>query len=564
MIAAAVCAVGVQYGMKLIVDTMAADDRSSNDIWRWLGLFVFLISAESILWRLGGWLGCRTIVNTGVDLRLDLFRHLAGQPMRYFAQHLSGSLGNRVTTTAGASGSIFGSFVWNVVPPCVDFIGAVVVLTTVDSRMALALIAFAAVVGSLVAAVGLRGQQLHRAYAEEGARVNGELIDVVGNMWTVKAFSARHREHARLREAFGVEADAQRKSWLYTEQVRALHDFCLWIMAGSMLIWVIRAWQLGTGTPGDVVVVSALTFRILHGSRDLAMALVHISNQFGVISEMLGVIAKPHLVSDEPHARPFVPGAGAIRMSRVSFGYGDGPPVLRDFDLAIRASQRIGIVGPSGAGKSTLLGLIQRLDDVQSGSISIDGQSLVDVAQDSLREAIAVVPQEIALFQRSVMENIRYGKPTATDEEVWAAARQANCDAFIAALPEGWDTMVGERGVRLSGGQRQRIGIARAFLKNAPILVLDEATSALDSQSEVEIQQALDRLMRGRTVIAVAHRLSTVSAFDRVIVMVDGRIAEDGPPGELRHRGGLFARLWRLQAEGFAEGFAAPEAQLAS
>jgi len=208
------------------------------------------------------------------------------------------------------------------------------------------------------------------------------------------------------------------------------------------------------------------------------------------------------------------------------------------------------VVGPSGAGKSTLIGLLQRLDDVQAGSILVDGQNIADVQQDSLRQAIAVVPQEIALLHRSILENIRYGRAEATLEEVHEAARAACCDDFISSLPDGYDTIVGERGAKLSGGQRQRIGIARAFLKDAPIILLDEATSALDTESEMAIQAALVRIMRARTVIAVAHRLSTLTSFDRILVIDQGRVVEDGTAADLRRQGGLFERMWRLQAEG--------------
>ena len=546
---AASCAVGVQYGMKLIVDAMTMDDRSTQEIWRWLALFIALIAAESALWRLGGWLGCRTIVSTGVDIRLDLFDHLAGHPMQFFSDHMAGALGNRVTATAGASGAIFSGLIWKIMPPCIDFVGAVVVAATIDLRMAATLVA---AVAGFITFFGSRGRPLHQAYAEQGARVGGEIVDVVANMWSVKAFAAREREYRRLRDAFEEEAGTQRRSWLYLEKARVLHDLCLLAMAGTMLAWAIQSWRTGASTPGDVVVVSALTFRILHGSRDLALSLVEATQQLGVIREMLNVIARPHLIADAPDAVDFVPGAGAVEVRGVHYAYGDGPPVLSGFDLSIPAGQRIGIVGPSGAGKSTLVALIERLDDVQRGSIAIDGQPIAGVRQESLRRAIAVVPQDIALFHRTVRENIRYGRPEASDAEVERAARLAHCHDFIEALAHGYDTVVGERGTRLSGGQRQRIGIARAFLKDASILILDEATSALDSASEAEIQNALGRLMRGRTVIAVAHRLATVSGFDRIVVLEAGAIREDGAPDVLRDReGGLFATMWQLQAEGF-------------
>jgi ATP-binding cassette subfamily B protein len=554
IVGGASCSVGVQYGMKLIIDAMAEGDHRADEVWRWLALFIGLIALESVLWRLGGWLGCRTVVATGVDLRLDLFARLTRHPMRFFAAQMSGALGSRVTQTAGAAAGLYGIAIWHVLPPIVDFLGAVVVLVSVDPRMALVLLGFVAIVGTLITRFGRRGRPRHQAYAEQASRVGGELVDVMANIWTVKAFSARQREYERLQREFGLEARAHRRSWLHMEKTRVLHDICLWLMAGGMLYWSIRAWTVGDGTAGDVVVISALTFRILHGSRDLALSLVDASQHLGLIDETLRLVARPQPVADVPGAPPLqaAPGeaSGEIRLQGVRFAYEGGQPVFDGLDLHIPAGQRVGIVGPSGAGKSTLVGLLQRLEDVQGGRILVDGQDIALVQQDSLRQAIAVVPQEIALLHRSIRENIRYGRPDADDEAVEDAARAAHCDDFIRDLPEGYDSLVGERGARLSGGQRQRIGIARGFLKDAPILLLDEATSALDSESERAIQAALGRLMHGRTVIAVAHRLATVASFDRVVVIVRGRVVEDGPPDDLKQAGGLYARLWALQAQG--------------
>ena len=410
---AASSAVAVQYGMKLIVDTMAGTDRGTPVIWRWLALFIGLIALESALWRIAGWVGCKLIVSTGVDVRLDLFRHLTGHPMRYFAALPAGSLGNRVTATAGSVGALLGTLTWKVLPPVIDFLGAVVVLTSVDWRMAAALVGFAALTGGVMAALGARARPLHREFARRGAAVGGELVDVVSNIWTVKAFSAAEREYQRLRIAFEDEARAQRGSWLYLEKVRVVHDVFLWATAGGMLWWVIAAWRAGNATSGDVVVVSALTFRILHGSRDLALSLVDAAQQLGVIGEMLEVVAGPHEVADAAGAPRFKPGRGAVRLRAVVFSYPLGRRVLDGFDLDIPAGQRCGVVGASGAGKSTLLGLLQRLDDVDAGCVMIDGQDVRGVQQASLRAALAVVPQDIALLHRSVIENIRYGRPEA-------------------------------------------------------------------------------------------------------------------------------------------------------
>lgn len=551
VISAASCAVAIQYVMKVLVDAMAGP-RDSSAAQTALAIFISLIAVESILWRLCGWLGCKATLAIGVQMRLDLFDFLNGQPMKYFAENLAGSLGQRVTATAGNFGALTNIVIWRIAPPAVDFIGTVIVFTVVDWRMAVALASAVVVIMGGLLAFGERGRHLHRTYASYANEVGGSLIDVITNMWSVKAFSARAREHARLAASFRTEADAQRDSWMYTEKARLIHDIALWVMAGGMLAWAVRQWSRGEITPGDVVLVSALTFRILHGSRDMALSLVDMVQHFGFIEDTLRIIGQPQTVVDMPQAPAIRPRGGAIEFRKVSFTYGTEIDAIHNLDLSIPAGQKVGIVGPSGAGKSTFVHLVQRLYDVQGGQILIDGQPIASVTQDSLREALAVVPQEILLFHRTVMENIRFARPEASDEEVYAAARAAHCEAFISRLSEGYDTLVGERGVKLSGGQRQRIGIARAFLKAAPVIVLDEATSALDTESELMIQASLVKMFRDRTVIAVAHRLSTLSSFDRILVMNGGRVLEDGNAAELRAHGGLFARMWRLQAEGLS------------
>lgn len=545
---AASAAVGVQYAMKLLVDAMDSTVRSTANIWLPLGLFLALMTVENLLWRLGGWQGSRAIVASGVDLRLDLFEHLTGHSMRYFNQHFSGALGNRITSTASATGEIFATMFWRILPPITDFLGAIIVLTTIRWQMGLGLMFAVLFVASVLIIFGIRGRRIHDNYARRSSDASGKMIDVVSNVWTVKAFSARYREKNRLSRELNREAKAHRRSWMYVELARVIHDLCLVATGAGMLIWSILLWRASSISTGDVVIVSTLTFRILHGSRDLALALVGTAQQFGIINETLKVIAQPHSVKDPDAGSPLAVEKGHILFEQVSYTYPDGHKVFDQLSFEIKAGERVGLVGASGAGKSTLIGLIQRLDDLQDGRILIDGQPIDQVAQDSLRANISVVPQDIALFHRSVFENIRYGRPDASNEQVYTAARNAYCDVFIRSLPKGYRTIVGEKGVRLSGGQRQRLGIARAFVKDAPILILDEATSALDSESEQEIQSALASLMQGRTVLAIAHRLSTLAAFDRIIVLKHGKIVEDGPPEVLRANGGPFAEAWSLQA----------------
>jgi ATP-binding cassette subfamily B protein len=294
--------------------------------------------------------------------------------------------------------------------------------------------------------------------------------------------------------------------------------------------------------------VTTLGFTILHGTRDLAVALVDMVQHVARLAEALSTLLLPHEMNEASDAQALDQPRGLVQFRHVTYTYPGTPfPVLRDFNLQIQAGTRVGLVGRSGSGKSTALALLQRLRDVQAGRILIDGQDVTRLTDASLRAAIAVVPQDVALFHRSVMDNIRYGRPDADDEAVREAAAAACCLDFIQAMPDGFDTTVGDRGMKLSGGQRQRLAIARAFLCNAPLLLLDEATSALDSESEMAVQEALSRLMLGRTVIAVAHRLSTLRDFDRIVVMHRGKIVQDGSPQALERVAGPYRDLLARQ-----------------
>src|SRR5258707_12974851 len=311
----------------------------------------------------------------------------------------------------------------------------------------------------------------------------------------------------------------------------------------ALLAWPIVLWQNGPATAGDVVLVCTLGLSILHATRDLAVALVDVTQHMARLSEALATLLVPHELRDHPRAAPLVREGASVAFENIGFNYPDGRKVFENFSLTLQRGQRVGLVGPSGSGKSSLFTLLQRFYDVQRGRILVDGQDISLVTQESLRAAIAVVPQDISLFHRSLLENIRYGRQDASEAEVMDAAIAAHCDTFIEALPNGPATIVGDRGVKLSGGQRQRIAIARAFLKDAPILLLDEATSALDSESEQAIQEVLTKLMRGRTVIAIAHRLSTVYNFDRIVVLRAGQVVQDGPPGQLMRHDGIYRNL---------------------
>jgi ATP-binding cassette subfamily B protein len=420
-------------------------------------------------------------------------------------------------------------------------------VVTVSVPMAAVLMALAGILVVAMFRLAAAGRPLHHEFANRAAAVDGEMVDVVGNMPLVWSFCGVRREHGRLDATIQREMTARRRSLLYLEKLRLFHAAVTVVLIIALLAWAIVLWQNGAATAGDVVLVCTLGLSILHATRDLAVALVDVTQHLARLSEALATLLIPHRLRDHPEATPLVQAGATVDFRNIDFCYPDGRRVFSDFNLRIEPGQRVGLVGQSGCGKSTLFALLQRFYDVQGGRILLAGQDIARVTQESLRSAIAVVPQDISLFHRSIIENIRYGRPDASDADVRAAIVAANCDDFIEKLPEGAATIVGDRGVKLSPGQRQRIGIARAFLKDAPVLLLDEATSALDSESEEAVRQALDRLMGGRTVMAIAHRLSTLRNFDRIVVLRAGRVCEDGPPQVLVRNKGVYSNLVRRE-----------------
>jgi ATP-binding cassette subfamily B protein len=544
VVVAVACSVGSQYAVKHLVDALT----NYGNVWGSFGVLAGLVAADNLSWRIGGWVATHALVSVTGDIRRDLFRHLTGHAPAYFADRLPGMLASRISATANAVFTVENMFFWNTLPPCLAVLFSIMMLALVDPVMALGLVLVSACLALVIVHIAARGGALHHTYAAEAAAVDGELLDVINNMPLVRAFGATLRERERFARKVDREVASRGRSLRYLEKLRLVHAVSTALLTAGLLAWAILLWQSHRATSGDVVLVCTLGFTILHGTRDLAVALVDSVQHVARVGEAVATLLLPHEQIEALHARPLNAPRGEVEFRRVSFAYPDGSTVLRDFSLRIEAGSRVGIVGRSGSGKSTALALLQRLRTPQQGLVLIDGQDITQLTQESLADVISVVPQDVMLFYRSVRENIRYGRPDASDDEVQAAAAAAGCRDFIDQLPDGWDTLVGDRGVKLSGGQRQRLAIARAFLRNAPVLILDEATSALDSESELAVQRALDRLMAGRTVIAVAHRLSTLQDFDRIVVMQSGRIVQDGPPAELERRQGPYRDLLSRQA----------------
>jgi ATP-binding cassette, subfamily B, bacterial len=542
VVAAVACSVGTQYGVKFLVDGLAAGPNHEGGVWLAFIMLVTLIAADNFLWRIASWTASFTFVGVTGDLRRDIFRHLTGHAPSYFSDRLPGMLTSRITATSNAVFTVENMFVWNVMPPCIATVAAIALIGTVSLPMAGGLIVVAGVMVIAMFHLAAVGKPLHDDFADKAAAVDGEMVDVINNMPLVRAFCGLGYEHDRFDTTVNRELRARGRSLRYLEKLRITHAAITVVLTISLLAWAIMLWQRGQATTGDVVLVCTLGLSILNATRDLAVALVDVTQHVARLSEATATLLVPHELRDHPEAEPLVKGGAAIVFNKVTFRYPGGLKVFDKFSLRINAGQRVGLVGQSGGGKSSLFVLLQRFYDVDQGHVAIDGQNISRVTQQSLRAAISVVPQDISLFHRSIMENIRYGRPTATDNEVLRAAIAARCD-FVETLPEGLATMVGDRGVKLSGGQRQRIAIARAFLKDAPILLLDEATAALDSESEEAIREALGRLMRGRTVIAIAHRLATLRNFDRVIMLKAGKIIEDGAPDRLMQGHGPYREL---------------------
>jgi ATP-binding cassette, subfamily B, bacterial len=546
VLSAVTCSVGTQYGVKFLVDTLAGGVNAA--VWTAFCVLGSLIAADNLLWRVASWIANYAFVGVTGDLRRDLFRHLLGHSPGYFADRLPGMLTSRVTATSNAVFTAENMFVWNVLPPCVATIAAIALTCTISLPMAATLALVAGIMVFVLFRLAAGGRSLHHDFAAKAATVDGEMVDVVTNMPLVRAFGGALREHRRFDATVDRELNARRRSLFYLEKLRIFHAAVTIILTLGLLSWAIMLWTQGEATTGDVVLACTLSISVLSATRDLAVALVDMTQHIARLAEAVATLLVPHELLDHPEAEPLVRRGASVKFEHVDFRYPDGRQIFRDFNLSFRPGERVGLVGHSGGGKSTLFALLQRFYDVEAGRILIDGQDIARVKQESLREAIGVVPQDISMFHRSLMDNIRYGRPEATDDEVLEAAFAARCD-FIEDLPQGIRTVAGERGVKLSGGQRQRIAIARAFLKDAPLLLLDEATSALDGESEEAIREALGRLMHGRTVIAIAHRLSTVRNFDRIVVLQAGGVIQDGSPDLLLHRDGPYRQLMRREID---------------
>jgi len=485
-----------------------------------------------------------------------LHRWTLGQPVTFFDNDFAGRIAQKQMQAARAVTDVATEVINTVFFALASVVGSVIFLVAVDARVALALlvwlIGYVLLIRFFLPAI----RQNSAARAAARSLVSGQVVDTITNIKTVKLFA-----HAAFEDRVALDAmKVYRDRSLEFGGISTWFRFALMLLAGVLPVLLIGGtvllWQTGAASAGDIAAAGAISLRIAQMSGWVSFTLMSIYTAVGEVEDGMQTLAVPHALTDAPDAAPLPKVRGEIRLEGVTFGYGRQRGGVTGIDLTIAAGEKLGIVGASGAGKSSLVALLLRLYDPEAGRILIDGHDLRSVTQESLRHQIGMVTQETAMFNRSARDNIAYGNPDASEAEIIAAAKAAEADSFISGMIDhkgrkAYDAFLGERGVKLSGGQRQRIALARAFLKDAPILVLDEATSALDSEVEASIQTALGRVMDGKTVLAIAHRLSTIAAMDRIIVMDQGRIVEAGSHAALLAADGLYARYWKRQSGGF-------------
>ena len=554
----------LQYGnpfvMGLIVDRVSEGGVGPDQVLEVFGVYVVVLILVNFFGQACSKLQDYTLwkleIAVSYDLATESFDALSNQSMSFHSNRFGGTLVSQTTKFMSAYNQMVENLTFPFIPVVCSVISTCVLLLPRVPAYVAVLMVLLVIYVAISYIMYKRILSLNEQAAGAQNQLLGELSDAVANILAVKTYGREDYERGLFDQANRevVQKDTKR---IMASLVRGIITASLAVVIMAVASIFIAGGNAWFGiTPGTLVMMFTYTYTITNQFNFINTGLQRFNRAFGDAAGLTQVLDEPRLVADAPDAKPLVVTEGAIEFRDLDFWYTDGnakTQVFDKFQLSIPAGQRVGLVGMSGAGKTTLTKLLLRLSDIQEGQILVDGQNVADITQQSLRRQIAYVPQEALLFHRTIAENIGYGKPGATMDEIREAARQANALEFIEQLPQGFDTVTGERGVKLSGGQRQRVAIARAMLADCPILVLDEATSALDSESERLVQDALGKLMAGRTAIVVAHRLSTVASLDRIVVLDHGKIVEDGPHAELIEMGGAYAHLWNRQTGAYLE-----------
>ncbi|PJA46421.1 ABC transporter ATP-binding protein [Candidatus Uhrbacteria bacterium CG_4_9_14_3_um_filter_50_9] len=505
-----------------------------------------------IAWRLfalfSNWFQPRVMA----DLRQTAFSYLHHHSYRFFSNSFSGSLVRRVNRLADSFEALVDQMVFNIIPLFVIVVGNLIVLWTRSSMLALILLGWVVLYIVINVLFATWKTKYDFSRAELDSETTGVLADSLTNAVTVKLFTGHAFESGLFKNVTERLRRMHTFTWNIGEAMEAVQALLMTLIEFVIMYYAIGLWYEGVLTVGDFVLIQTYLMGLFMVLWNVGRAIRKLYEALANADEMIEILNTPHEVKDVRNAKELQVQTGRIEFQNVYFSFNKTRRILKDMNLVIKPKEKIALVGPSGAGKSTITKLLFRFFDVERGKILVGNQNIAKVTQDSLRENIALVPQEPILFHRTIMDNIRYGRRGATDEEVIEAAKRAHAHEFIEGLQEGYETFVGERGVKLSGGERQRVAIARAILKNAPILVLDEATSSLDSESEALIQEALEELMKDKTTIVIAHRLSTIMKMDRIIVIEDGKVTDSGTHKQLlKKKDNIYKKLWEIQAGGF-------------
>lgn len=544
------------YVIMLLIDgiTNFTGDRSAmwtvlaKPIWMGVGLWIGVEAS----FRLCGILMARALPKIEADIRISMFDYVQRHSYNYFSNNFAGAIANKISDMPQGVENILRLTILLFIPVLLALVIATVLFAQINLYFAMILVAWLTVHFGITLYFSRKCTIYADIHAESRSTLAGKIVDSLSNHNNVRLFSRYKYEKQFLQK---YQDDEQKKHWQslwYIEKMKFAMGIVSFLGAGVALNWyMLYSWQQGQITAGEVVFIFNTSWNITIMAWLAALELPTLFKEIGVCKQALSIIKDQAEIKDPPNASPLKVAKGAIAFDNVSFHYLPHQNIFQDKSITIKAGEKVGLVGFSGSGKTTFVNLILRYFDVEKGRILIDGHDIAGVSQVSLREQIALIPQDASLFHRKLIENIRYGKLDASDEEIVAASRRAHAHEFIEKMPEGYETLVGERGVKLSGGQRQRIAIARAILKNAPILILDEATSALDSVTERLIQDSLKDLMQGRTTIVIAHRLSTLSGMDRILVFKEGKIIEEGNHEGLLKAGGHYAYMWKMQAGGF-------------
>lgn len=537
--------------LKNLTDAISASPHDIHSVWIWAGIYAGLFFISETIWRASGFSGMNWFMNLRASAYQVLYEYLSLHSKDYFNSRFAGSLTNKIANAVDGTEMLFEQILWQFMPLILGLFWYVIFAWQSNVGLGMIIAVWSVIFLSMNIWFAVKLNPVSVESAASLSTLKGRIVDSLSNISLVHEYAYVDGERKYIQKFIRHSRTTGITTWRLSEWMLFANNTMLFLFMSSMIGVSVYLFQNHTISMGVVIMIITIVGNLSYQLLFLGQEIRNAAKFYGEAKEGLTEILQKHLLIEIENAVPLQFKEGTVSLKSVDFEY-DNKKVFRDFSLTIHAGQKVGIVGKSGAGKTTFASLLLRHYDVQNGAITIDDQDISKVTLESLRRVIAFVPQDTSLFHRSILENIRYSNPDAQDSDVICAAQMAQAHEFIKKLPQGYETLVGERGVKLSGGQRQRIAIARAFLKNAPILILDEATSSLDSESEHAIQESLEKLMKERTVIAIAHRLSTLKKMDRIVVMEDGKIVEDGDPNDLLNKKeGFFKKLWDHQVKGF-------------